>query len=96
MALIFGVVFVNLALALALPLMHKHQVVRVPATTIISGTASMPSPTAHQGESDVTVYSESSDPDRDRMDIDTLPNDYNNFSTDPKDMPAPTARSMEQ
>lgn len=96
MALIFGVVFVNLVLALLLPLMHKNQVIRVPATTILGGTASMPSPTAHRGKSDVTVYSESTEHDRERMDINTLPDEYNDFSTNPADMPAPTARSMEQ
>lgn len=96
MALIFGVVFVNLVLALLLPLMHKPQIIRVPATTLLSGSASMPSPTKDTGESGVKVYRETNDYERARMDLNALPDDYNDFSTDPNDMPAPTARSMEQ
>ena len=96
MALIFGVVFVNLGLALLLPLMHKPQAVRTPATTLLGGTAAMPSPTKHSGESGVSVYREQSDYERARMDLNALPDDYNDFATDPKDIPAPTARSMEQ
>lgn len=96
MALIFGVVFVNLVLALLLPLMHKPQAVRVPATTQLTGTAAMPSPTAHRGESGVRVYSEKNDYERARMDLNALPDDYNDFATSPDDMPAPTARGMEQ
>lgn len=96
MALIFGVVFVNLVLVLLLPLMQRPQAANAPATTLLGGTAAMPSPTAHRGESDITVYSESTDRNRERMDIDTLPADYNDFATDPADMPTPTARRMEQ
>lgn len=96
MALIFGVVFVNLVLALLLPLMHKPQSIRVPATTQLSGTAAMPSPTAHRGESGVRVYSEKNDYERARMDLNALPDEYNDFATSPEEMPAPTARGMEQ
>ena len=95
MALIFGVVFVNLVLVLLLPLMQRPQAARMPATTLLGGTAAMPSPTAHGGESDITVYSESTDRNRERMDINSLPADYNDFATDPADMPTPTARRME-
>lgn len=96
MALIFGVVFVNLGLALLLPLMQKPQAVRVPATTLLGGTAAMPSPTKHSGESGVRVYREQNDYERARMDLNALPDEYNDFTTDPDDMPAPTARGMEQ
>lgn len=95
-ALIVGVAFVNLVLALLLPLIHKPQVVRVPATTMLSGEAALPAPTTRRNGSGVTVYSESDERKRNRMDLESLPEDYNDFSTDLNDMPAPTARTLSE
>ncbi len=96
MALILGVAFVNLVLALILPLIHKPQAVRVPATTMLGGEASLPSPTSRRTGPDVTVYSGADARERSRMDLESLPEDYNDFSTNPEDMPAPTARSLSE
>lgn len=95
-ALIVGVAFVNLVLALILPLMHKPQAVRVPATTMLSGEASLPAPTTRRTGSGVTVYSESDERKRNRMDLESLPEDYNDFNTSLDDMPAPTARTLNE
>lgn len=96
MALIFGVAFVNLVLALILPLIHKPQAVRVPATTMLGGEAALPAPTARRGGPDITIYSGAEERQRNRMDLESLPEDYNDFSTRPEDMPAPTARSLSE
>lgn len=93
-ALIVGVAFVNLVLGLTLPLMHKPQAIRVPATTMLGGEASLPAPTARRGSSGVTIYSGAQERERNRMDLESLPDDYNDFSTSLDDMPAPTARTL--
>lgn len=95
-ALIVGVAFVNVVLALVLPLIHKPQAIRVPATTMLGGEAALPAPTALRNGSGVTVYSESNAQERSRMDLESLPADYNDFSTPLEDMPAPTARSLRE
>lgn len=96
LALIFGVVLVNIVLGLLLPLMHKPQAVRVPATTMLEGEAALPAPTAHRHGSGVMVYSESDERKRNRMDLESLDEDYNDFDTRLEDMPAPTARSLRE
>lgn len=96
MALILGVAFVNLLLALSLPLMNTPQTVRVPATTMLSGEASLPAPTARRGGPAITIYSGAQARERDRMDLESLPEDYNDFNTSLDDMPAPTARRLNE
>lgn len=95
-ALILGVVLVNAVLVVFLPLMHKPQALRVPATTMLSGEAALPAPTTRRGGSGITIYSDASERERNRMDLESLPDDYNDFSTRPEDMPAPTARDWDE
>jgi hypothetical protein len=94
MALILGVAFVNLALALSLPLIHKPRAERVPATLMLGGEAALPAPTAQRNGPAITIYSGTQE--RERMDLDSLPDAYNDFSTSVDDMPAPTARRLNE
>ena len=94
-ALILLVAAINLILALSLPLMQKPRSHRGPATTYLSGAASMPAPIARTSAAGVTVYSEPQTGEaRARMDLQALPEEYNDFSTSPDTVPAPRARSL--
>lgn len=96
--LIVVVALINLLLSLLLPLIGKPQHAgNTLRTTTINSNASMPSAMSTGQPSGVTVYSDPTDAAaRDGMDIDQLPEDYNEFTTSPKDMPAPTARRVDE
>lgn len=92
------VVLFNLFLALVLPHIAPEESATGPSTAILMNNAAMPSAMKQAHEANVTVYSE---PDQDaddsgRMDLDALPEEHNDFSVSPKDIPPPTARALDE
>lgn len=96
-AIIFCLVLFNVVLAFTLSHTPRETVSSGPSTVTLMNNASMPSAVRHGPDSGVTVYSEPRTPgEGSSMDLEELSDEHNDFSVSPNDIPAPTARALDE
>lgn len=94
--LILIVLLVNVLLAFTLPYLGHPVQVEAASKVTLSNSNAMPSAVS-SGTTPITVYSEPKalDDTENSMDLNTLPEEHNSFTTSPDDVPAPAARALE-
>ena len=93
MTMVAVVLVVNVLLSLLLPLVNPHVRLEAPATMRLNNNAAMPA-THRNPQQAVRVYTEPNHQQGDGWDLNSLAEDYNEFTTSPSDMPAPIAREL--
>lgn len=93
MTMVAVVLAVNVLLSLLLPLVNPHVRLEAPATMRLNNNAAMPA-THRNPQQSVRVYTEPNHQQGDGWDLNSLAEDYNEFTTSPSEMPAPTAREL--
>lgn len=87
----------NILLAFTLANIPHRTADRGPATVTLMNNASMPSAIRRPQAANVTVYSEPKLlSESSSMDLENLPEEHNDFSVSPRDVPAPTARALDE